>query len=552
MAILKFSTGIRCCCLAMSLLLLSTIAAAQPASREKTEGPKYDSYTLLFFESQHPYFIRLQVAIDSQPPEQMRAGLLGNLFEQTDTNRNGEIDLEELRQFRGPARMQDVVKSQAESNDAPITRETFVAILEPALGIPFGLQLESARVSDLPDLFSKLDLNEDHILEADEWESALHLLEKYDFDDDETLNLVEVMPLLRPLNLTVARSQPTPAGHSAGLFELIDPQQPREQLAQQLLAQYDGARGQKEDGQLDQTELGWTADDWMKKFDANEDQALNRTELLRVLTDPPAQRIWRMRMPLQERITVRFWEADTEDEDWKYPRSSSSRAQLSVGGWELGVRIHNPRPQFADVLSFYKLRFLQADTDSDGGLTKEEARGLNVLAPFAYLDEDQDEKLTREELTKYVNQEASLAQCQLLMSVDKKSQSLFRLLDVDSDRRLEPRELLHPAEKMKSFDNNHDGQLTEPEMKTIYELSFQLQPPSLFMDSFNLNNANRIGPILTPPTTGPEWFRQMDRNLDGDLTRREFLGPGVLFQKFDLDQDRLLSPKEAEQVSGDK
>ena len=142
-----------------------------------------------------------------------------------------------------------------------------------------------------------------------------------------------------------------------------------------------------------------------------------------------------------------------------------------------------------------------------------------------------------------------MAQCQLLMSVDKKSQSLFRLLDVDSDRRLEPRELLNPVAKMSTFDQNRDGILTEPEMKTVYELSFQLQAPSLFMDNLRLNQNDRIGPILTPLTAGPEWFRQMDRNLDGDLTRREFLGPGNVFHQLDQDQDGLINAAEADAAS---
>ncbi|MCA9039477.1 MAG: hypothetical protein KDA65_03920 [Planctomycetaceae bacterium] len=533
----------------VGLVLFSGWTAAQPSSRDNSAGPTYDSYTLLFFESQHPYFIRLQVAIDYQAPSQMRAGLLNRLFEQTDINRNGELEPEERKEFRGPERMKGIVLKTTETQTAPLSRDEFLNLLEPALGIPFGLQMESARVSDLPDLFSKLDRNEDGNLETEEWSSALHLLEKYDFDDDETLNLVEVMPLLRPLNLAANSGQRTPAGHSAGLFELLDPNQPREQLAQQLLAQYDGQQGHKQDGQLNATELGWTETDLLTRYDANGDQLLNRTELLQVLADPPAQRIWRMRMPLQKKLTVRFWEADEENEKWLYPRSSSSRAKANVGGWEIGIRIHNPRPVFADVLSFYKLKILQLDTDKDGTLSKDEAAGLNLLAPFEYLDENQDQELNRTELAAYVNQEASMAQCQLLMSVDKKSQSLFRLLDVDSDRRLEPRELLNPVAKMSTFDQNRDGILTEPEMKTVYELSFQLQAPSLFMDNLRLNQNDRIGPILTPLTAGPEWFRQMDRNLDGDLTRREFLGPGNVFHQLDQDQDGLINAAEADAAS---
>ncbi|MAT16681.1 MAG: hypothetical protein CMJ46_15585 [Planctomyces sp.] len=536
--------------LTIGALLLSLGTASLHAEQKRkpaSEQPvEYENHTLLFFESRHPYFIRLQISIDAAPPSVMRQKLLETLFEQADADHSDQLEVEELKQFRGPERMQSRIQMELESSETALNREQFVKLLEPTLGIPLGLRMESGRVSDLPDLFSKLDHNGDNRLEPEEWSSALHLLEKYDFDDDETLNLIEVMPLLRPLNLSVDQSTRTPAGQRAGLFELIDPRNPREQLAQQLLAQYDGGHDKAEDGQLDANELGWSDADWIARYDNNGDEALNRTELLRLLADPPAQRVWRMRMPLQKRLTVRFWETDDEDEEWLYPRSSSSRDDIKVGGWEIGIRVQNPRPQFSDVLTYYQLQFLKLDGDQNGKLSMEEAGPLTLLAPFAALDKDQDNELTRDELSAYVEREAQLAQCQLFMTVDRKTQSLFRLLDADSDRRLEPRELLDPTAKLKSFDINGDGELTEPEMKTVYELSFELQPPSLFDDTFSGNVGDRIGPILSPPTAGPEWFRQMDRNLDGDLTRREFLGPTDTFQQYDRDGDGLISPTEAE------
>jgi len=48
------------------------------------------------------------------------------------------------------------------------------------------------------------------------------------------------------------------------------------------------------------------------------------------------------------------------------------------------------------------------------------------------------------------------------------------------------------------------------------------------------------------PAAGPAWFRKMDRNRDGDVSRREFLGTREQFDRLDLDHDGLLSPKEAQ------
>ena len=53
---------------------------------------------------------------------------------------------------------------------------------------------------------------------------------------------------------------------------------------------------------------------------------------------------------------------------------------------------------------------------------------------------------------------------------------------------------------------------------------------------------------MPPQTAGPMWFRKMDRNRDGDVSRREFLGSDELFKKIDLDGDGLISVEEAEKA----
>jgi hypothetical protein len=47
------------------------------------------------------------------------------------------------------------------------------------------------------------------------------------------------------------------------------------------------------------------------------------------------------------------------------------------------------------------------------------------------------------------------------------------------------------------------------------------------------------------PAAGPDWFRKMDRNRDGDVSRAEFLGSDELFRRIDTDGDGLISAAEA-------
>ena len=41
----------------------------------------------------------------------------------------------------------------------------------------------------------------------------------------------------------------------------------------------------------------------------------------------------------------------------------------------------------------------------------------------------------------------------------------------------------------------------------------------------------------------------MDRNLDGDVTWKEFLGPRHVFEELDADHDGLIDPVEAERAT---
>jgi Ca2+-binding EF-hand superfamily protein len=47
-------------------------------------------------------------------------------------------------------------------------------------------------------------------------------------------------------------------------------------------------------------------------------------------------------------------------------------------------------------------------------------------------------------------------------------------------------------------------------------------------------------------STGPTWFRKMDRNNDGDLSPHEFVGSLEAFSKLDTDHDGLIDRQEAE------
>ena len=58
------------------------------------------------------------------------------------------------------------------------------------------------------------------------------------------------------------------------------------------------------------------------------------------------------------------------------------------------------------------------------------------------------------------------------------------------------------------------------------------------------NGPNRAG---RPPNV-PAWFVGMDRNNDGDISPREFLGAPEHFRLFDADHDGLIDATEASKL----
>jgi hypothetical protein len=55
-------------------------------------------------------------------------------------------------------------------------------------------------------------------------------------------------------------------------------------------------------------------------------------------------------------------------------------------------------------------------------------------------------------------------------------------------------------------------------------------------------------PLTLTRRAGPAWFRAMDRNNDGDVSLKEFIGPLERFKEIDADGDGLISPDEAERA----
>ena len=223
-------------------------------------------------------------------------------------------------------------------------------------------------------------------------------------------------------------------------------------------------------------------------------------------------------------------------------RLDADGLRLKVDDVELDLRIGSGTVSRAQGMhAFYRQQFQAADSGRHGSLDVKQVEDFPALAAlFRLADCDGDGRLTSKEFETFLNLHADGLQSFVTLTASDQTPGLFELLDENGDGRLSLRELHTASQRLGSLIRNKDGRFERKDLPRRLELQ-----------------ASRGGP--TPPkaksvsasaerttSQGPAWFRRMDRNGDGYVSRREFLGSLDDFKKLDLDGDGLISPEEAE------
>lgn len=554
----------------VSLLMLWVAATAAAGQPEPVESQK-----VLYLADSGIIVIQLNVTIDGQGPNQRFESFVDALLKGLDKNNDGVVTVEEARGKIVTAReAQQMQLAPADANpagsspdvspkDGKISRTELLSYFKRIGVLPFSVRFQARAVEaadpntgavmanqgDAP-LFDRLDANSDKKLSVEELSQALEVLRKLDRDNDETISVAELQPLAtqpRAPNRAMNNNTPAPAVP----FVSLASGESIQKLIRRVIEKYDSADAAKSgvpslstrNQKLSPKELGWSETE-LAKYDADGDGQLDFAELRQFVSSLEPT------LGLSLNVTDGKVNA-TESSADKVRMTADGAANLQFGASQISVSAL-PAPAKYDVEAAIKPLFMAFDRDANGYLEASEAQDNSLYgATFGDLDADKNGKLYLEEIVDYMKTRVDAARSRVELSIVEQGRTLFDILDSDRDGRLAHREVRSVADKLALWDTNGDGQLSENEIPLQFRMvASQGSLSNLGFVSPDPSRMQRGRP--DGRVAGPIWFRKMDRNSDGEISRREFLGDLDLFEKLDLNGDGAIELTEAIQAKAEK
>ncbi len=521
-----------------TLLVLATFSAlvghtksADGASDGATNAS--DVQDLLILGPLEPIRLRLKIEIDGVPFRTAWQEALNRLFDQFDSDHDGQLTPEQAGQVaaifsRGAAPGGAAATSPSASmmRASNVSRGELMTRLELS-SPPMSMRQRLSSRGAGPALIPLLDTNGDGRLSREELMAAEQSLHCRDFNDDQ---LITEQELLAGPSLSATGESGNSAASESVI--LISSALDGAAIAEMLLSRYDrnrdGALSLRAPAEILSGEGGLAA------LDSDGDQFLSRTELRKFLE-----------LALDAELSFALGSGAGRKRAEAAPRYRLRRKldggyRLHVGASEIDFRRNNRDPAKDDN----RPRLRDFDADTNDYLDANEYMNVPDRADFAVVDSDHDGKISTAEFDAFVQQRARVAAVQLVLEETDQGSDLFTTLDRNFDRVLTPRELHLAPALLATEDRDGDGFLGGAEMSYNLVLELSRGGPRAAQNVL-AGQRGSAEPQVKADRKGPAWFLKMDRNRDGDVSLLEFLGSRRVFAELDKDGDGLLSAEEA-------
>ncbi|MBX3441736.1 MAG: EF-hand domain-containing protein [Planctomyces sp.] len=492
------------------------------------------TFRFVFFGPAGPLVLNARVDMGNYSVAESRRTYADELFVRLDANQSGRLEPEEWAGVPLIGNPQVQIEQFAE--EGSLSQEGLRRLIDARLGPAFVVTTKS-RLDQSVRLVDLLDQDGDGVVSLHEALQAHTAMRAFDFDDDDALSVAELQPF--PASIRAARQQQQASDPRQALVIHLETPADVAAAVARIRATYSPDSPVVE---LDRCGLRKSA----TQFDANGDGALDESELQAWLAS--SQSDVELQVQLAERQLTRVIATAARSlRVQPAPDASPRHWHVLLDGVPLQVDAANNRYMTRDFVSLTKTRFRISDRDKNGYISEDEFGGLQLAVPFAAVDLNGDGMLLESELDAYARQLGQLSQAQLVLTVADDTTSLFQLMDSDSNNRLTTRELMTLEERLAMADRNGNGLMDSGDFLNKHRMSFSFGVPAGFgnlppaMSTMTMSSRRPAGPRV-----GPLWFQRMDRNLDQDVSWREFLGPRSTFDALDLNGDGLIDKDEAE------